>query len=399
MRILFVAMSESVHSARWIHQLADRGWELHLFPSGAPILHSGFANVIFHPPYRKWNYSKPPGNKIVGRSMMVGRLWRTGSKWFPGLFKEAKRLASLIDRLQPDVVHSIEIQHAGYLTLEAARLTKRPFPTWLTTNWGSDTYLFGRLAEHREKIRQVFQACDYYSCECQRDIRAARELDFSGSVWPVLPNGGGFHLAQATAWRAPGPAASRRVIALKGYQNWAGRSLVGLRAIVMCADVLQGYRIAIYNANPDVELAAQLASRQTGIPIDIVPPVAHEEMLRLHGRARVSIGLSISDGVSTSFLEALAMGSFPIQSSTAAADEWITHGESGFIVHPEDPHEVAAALRQAVTNDTLVNHASQTNADTARQRLNYEDIRRQVIQLYQALDRTKSSAQSPSQAA
>ena len=31
------------------------------------------------------------------------------------------------------------------------------------------------------------------------------------------------------------------------------------------------------------------------------------------------------------------MGSFPIQSDTACADEWIEDGVSGLIVPPEDP--------------------------------------------------------------
>jgi hypothetical protein len=31
-RILFVAMPESVHAARWISQIADQGWDIYLFP-------------------------------------------------------------------------------------------------------------------------------------------------------------------------------------------------------------------------------------------------------------------------------------------------------------------------------------------------------------------------------
>lgn len=33
MKILFVAMAESIHKARWIHQVKDENWELYLFPS------------------------------------------------------------------------------------------------------------------------------------------------------------------------------------------------------------------------------------------------------------------------------------------------------------------------------------------------------------------------------
>src|SRR5712692_7747884 len=32
MRILFVAMTDSVHTTRWINQLNALGWDIHLFP-------------------------------------------------------------------------------------------------------------------------------------------------------------------------------------------------------------------------------------------------------------------------------------------------------------------------------------------------------------------------------
>ena len=32
-KILFIAMTESIHTARWINQLAGAGYELHLYPA------------------------------------------------------------------------------------------------------------------------------------------------------------------------------------------------------------------------------------------------------------------------------------------------------------------------------------------------------------------------------
>jgi glycosyltransferase involved in cell wall biosynthesis len=169
---------------------------------------------------------------------------------------------------------------------------------------------------------------------------------------------------------------------LKGYQGWAGRALVGLRAIELSADALKGYRVAVYLAGQDVRIAAELVAQSTGIPIEIVPHSPHEDILRLHGQARISIGLSISDAVSTSLLEAMVMGSFPIQSNTSCADEWIRCGETGLLVHPEDPEAVAAAIRRAVTNDALVDHAAEINARLAAERLDQSVIQPQVIAMY-----------------
>jgi len=55
-------------------------------------------------------------------------------------------------------------------------------------------------------------------------------------------------------------------------------------------------------------IAAELLAKSSGLPIDIIPRVPHEQMLCLHGQARVSIGLSISDALSTSALEAMVKG-------------------------------------------------------------------------------------------
>jgi hypothetical protein len=111
--------------------------------------------------------------------------------------------------------------------------------------------------------------------------------------------------------RTPGPSSDRRVILLKGPQGWVYRGLVGLNALALCTDVLQEYTIAIYLAAPEVVEAATVLSQKTGIPVDIIPYCSHEEMLAWHGKARLSIGLAMSDGISTSFLEAIVMGSFP----------------------------------------------------------------------------------------
>jgi glycosyltransferase involved in cell wall biosynthesis len=287
--------------------------------------------------------------------------------------------------VRPDIVQSLEIQHAGYLTLAARERLGSKFPPWVVTSWGSDVYLFSRLAKHTERVKKVLSACSYYSCECERDIHLARELGLKGKVLPVVPNGGGFDLKRVAEFRQPGPSSSRRLILLKGYQGWAGRALVGLRAIQLCAEKLHGYRVAVFSAGEDVEIAAELVSQSTGIPIEVVPHCSHEDTLRLFGSARVYLGLSISDAISTSMLEAIVMGAFPIQSCTACADEWLEDGRTGLIVPPEDDRAVAAAILRAVSDDALVDRAAERNARLANERLDHSVIQPQVIAMYEQI--------------
>ena len=172
---------------------------------------------------------------------------------------------------------------------------------------------------------------------------------------------------------------------LKGYHNWndRGRALVALHAFRLCSDVLQNYTIVIYSADNIVIEEAVLFSKETGIKTQIVPRhTNHDDILALHAQARVSIGLNTSDGISISSLEAMVMGSLPIQSCTACADEWIEHGVSGAIVPPEEPEVVAMWLRKALTDDAWVNQAAELNWQTALARLDVEALAKQAVAMY-----------------
>lgn len=385
MRILFVAMPDSVHTARWISQIADQGWDIFLFPvfiaRPSPDLRDLTVFESFIPGWRaKENHVHSIWWTIPFflADFVVSRIKGVKTNYFA-----TRALAIIIRWLQPDTVHSLEIQHAGYMTLDAKNIQSKNFPVWIVTNWGSDIYLFERLAEHRPKIEAVLANCDYYSCECERDVRLAKALGFQGITLPVVPDAGGMELGKVSMLKSITPTASRRIIMLKGYQNWAGRALVGLEAMRYCADLLHNYTLIIYMASPEIRIAAELFSRDTKIPVQIISSISHDEMLRWYSRSRIYIGLSISDGISTSLLEAMAMGTFPIQSCTACADEWIVNGQSGLIVPPEDPQAIAEALRQALSDDSLVDRAAEINAQTIAQRLDNSVIKPQVIKMYQ----------------
>jgi len=388
-KILIIAMPDSIHTARWIAQIVNQGWEIHLFPSmDTDKLHPLMSGITIH--NTLYDANNPPHENVVHRGIPVPgpKLLFWGKEIFRKLSPDyrLRKLKRVIEEIRPDIVHSLEIQHAGYMTLEVKKLLGGKFPPWIVTNWGSDIYLFSRLSWHEQRIREVLASCDFYSCECQRDVCLATYYGFNGTFLPVFPNTGGFDLPNCVSYRKSGNVAQRRTIMLKGYQGWAGRALVGLRALERCADVLGGggYKIYIHSAMCDeVVIAAELFRKSTGIPLDFVTPGSpHEDVLKLHGESRISIGLSISDGISTSLLEAMVMGSFPIQSFTACADEWLVDGTSGILVHPDDPDNIEAAIRRALSDDNLVNLAAEHNGRVAAERLDCRIIKKKALDYY-----------------
>jgi len=386
MKILFVAMAESIHTARWINQISDEGWEIHLFPSqNYKYIHPFLKKITIHNIIRNRQKNKNRDVIIKGFpvfSSYLGSLIRRKLLKIINPYYRTNHLLKVIKEVNPDIIHSMEFQSGAYLVVDTKKEYKNKFPIWIATNWGSDIYLFKNNKEHKKRIIEVLANCDYYSCECERDIGLARNLGLRGKELPVLPNGGGFDLKKIEEKRAT-PPSKRKIILLKGYQGWSGRALIGLKAINICCNQLKDYEIFIHSCSPETRKEIKKISKNTNLKIRILPRLTHEEMLEFYGKARIAIGLGISDGISTSFLEALVMGAFPIQSKTSCANEWINNGESGFIVPAEDEKAIANAIKIALKDDILVDNAALINWRIVSERLDKEKIKLQVVEMYQ----------------
>lgn len=391
-------MSNSIHTARWISNITDQGWEIHLFPS----IDLGEVNAqledvtVYHSFYGKQGKHK---TKIRGIPVFVPYLANfcrdIVRHFFPSY--RARQLARLIRKIKPDLIHTMEIQAAGYLMLEAKKYLTEQCPPWIVTVWGSDIYLFGRLPDHKDKIQQVLEQSDFYLGECVRDIPLAKKFGFRGTTFPCFPVTGGFDLEKIQKLRETIKPSERKYIIVKGYQHWAGRALVALRALRRCSELLQNYTIVIYafhkhfwESPSAVEIAARLLESDTGCKVEIIPKgIAYNKLLEYFAKSRIYLGLSISDGISVSMLEAIVTGAFPIQSDTSCANEWVADGISGFVVPPEDPADVEQAIRKALSDDNLVDNAAKINWETAKTRLDNNLVKELTLAFYEQIISSK----------
>jgi hypothetical protein len=394
-KILFVALSGSIHTSRWISQVEDQGWNLYLFPS--------YDNLWINKDLQSVKYLIPlwPLFKLMDK-LGLGEVYRLFYRVFVKLNYKLnnnyyeKRLHKFIRKINPDIIHSMETQGGGYLVnsvkIKYFKDTSN-FPMWWHVNWGSDFFIFGRIPHHKNQIQQLLANCDYYSCECKRDVFLAQNLGYKNHILPVYPNSGGLRFEQIDLITSNStPPSKRRIIMLKGYQGWAGRALVGIRALSRCKDILSGYKIVIYTNTQaeDIKIASSLFFDETGIPIELLKEHSdHATILQYHSIARISIGLSIGDAISTSLIEAMSVGSFPIQSNTSCADEWIIDGETGIIVPPEDPEIIEMAIRKAISDDNLVDKAAEINCQKVREDIDYEKLKSITIQTYLKLFNAK----------
>ncbi len=386
LKILFVAFPFSIHTVRWISQLEDQGWDIHLFSSlPGKLPHVQLKGAVLHEQF----YYVPPGSEATFEPLSYGPLAGLRRLGLSGLFGKAARLlrlekerpaqlARLIKRIQPDIIHSFETQHAGYLVNEVKRRWSGSFPFWIHSNWGIDLHYFGILPEHANRIRETLAGVDKLIVEGARDAKLARKFGFGKKIELVPSVGGGFRIPEGD----PIPASMRRKILLKGTQDNVRRGLVAMRALERCIDLLEDYEIVLYSSNETTREAACHFSDRTGKAITALKDVSHDEMLQLNAEARLNITVNMSDGLPNSMLESMMMGAFPIQSFTSMADEWIQDGVTGMLVPPEDPDRIEIAIRWALSNDRMVDEAQPVNRETIRQRLDFVSIKALIIGLY-----------------
>ena len=388
MRILFVTLGESIHAARWIKQLQGQHWDIHVFPHSAyDGIHPELEDLTFH------TLVQPPNQNISATVRQTGISWplprgrrrSTAVLQSFDYFKQPARLARVIRSLQPDLIHSLEMQRCSYLTLASRKLLNgHPLPRWIYSSWGSDIFFFGRRPDHQPRIREVLSSCDYFIADCQRDVQLAKDFGLRGEVLGVFPASGGFELARMRRLGSGLPSSSRKVIVLKGYQDdeWGGRALNALEALRLSATQLRGFEVIIFSATGEVKSRANDIARETGIELSILPSSPNDDIVKLMGRARIAIGIGLTDGSPVSLLEAMIMGAFPIQADTVSTGEWIRDGENGFLVPAEKPETIALAIQRALVDDELVEQAASLNTTIADQRLDQHALRPRIVEMY-----------------
>jgi len=365
-KILIVGMADSIHTAHWIERIINSDLEIHFFPSRKyrkihPLildLTDRFSNFKLQRAYPTsliapyWNY-----------------FWDSFTKYFTT--RKITHLRKLINSNNYDFIHALELQHAGYLMLDLD-FSARENTKLIVTNWGSDIYFFQNSPDHEQKLRRLLKKASRYSAECSRDYELARKLGFKGEFLPIIPNSfsndkteGKFVLTS-----------DRTQIIAKCYGEVFGLGSLVISAVESMLLENLKYSFFLYSVTSDLEeLVVNLAAKFPGrLRFSTVRnSLSHKDLLLEFSKSRVYLGASLSDGISTSFLESMSQGAFPIQTNTSCAADWIKKGCLGIAVNP-DLESIIASLRIGINDDELVNKAQALNPLILEQHTNFDNL-------------------------
>jgi glycosyltransferase involved in cell wall biosynthesis len=376
--VLLIGMLNSIHTANWIERLAGTNLVIYLFPSRQ--------YRTLHPKIQEQLKNYPNNLKVI--KLVPGKIspyleFLLDTKWFSGIqyLSRKSRLIRTLKKRDFFKIHAIEVQHAGYLLVEVSEKMSIQSDIILT-NWGSDIFFFGEIEEHKVKITKVLSLATHYSAECRRDYELASRFGFSGKFLPIIPNSttfSSYHFDYALKY-----SGKRDQIIMKCYGSTFGLGSILLEISNEILERNQDLNIYCYSVTPDLYEAANRVANLYPLRFrysTIENPVSHKQIIDEFFQSMVYMGASKSDGISTSFLEAISTGAFPIQTSTSCANEWVDKGISASVV-PPDISSLRRAINDALSQRNQLPQLAYQNLLIAAKNLNFNEIAARTREFY-----------------
>jgi glycosyltransferase involved in cell wall biosynthesis len=378
-KVLIIGMFDSIHLARWLFQFENQQIDFVLFPSKKfKYISFELLKLTTSTKTATYRFAKPYFTfKHIGFfdhffGLILKRI---------GMNLKLIFLKSVIQRNTFNFIHAVEIQGAAYLYDSLPKhIQKRT--TLIITNYGSDIQYFQNIPDHQEKIRSVLSKADFYSAECQRDYELALKFGFTGEFFPCIPNAGGFH--NDVFVKNIVPSNDRYLIVAKCYGGTFGLGGLIIDALEIFLRVNPEVRIVIHSVTDDLREKSKnllIAFPNRVVIYTVQEKIQRDKIIDYLSKARVYIGASRSDGISTSFLEALCLGAYPIQTDTSCASEWIDMGFFGSII-PPDSAEILNALNLSYFDKELDGKRIQ-NLENAKLHLSYDSVKSQSFKFYE----------------
>ena len=381
MKIIIVGMVNSIHLVRWVEHLYNyKKLEILIFPVFPARVHPRLLKIL--------NLSDKKSNIKIAHLLPWGKLNFWLLKFMNFLFKSfffSQWLNFLIKKTNPEYIHSHELSTSSILCLKARLNFKGTFPKWIVTNWGSDLYFFYKKKKFKENLKKVLQLSNFYSAECRRDYKMAKKIGIKATFLDCVTNSGGIPLQSVKKINKKQLTSSRKIILIKGYHGLFGLALNSIKAIQKISQHLREYTIVVYSADQIVVDYCNSISKKLDLKFQIYSNninLTQKEMYGLFSKTKVYIGISKSDGISTSLLESMALGAFPIQSNTSCANEWILNNKTGYILPPYNIKLISKKILLAINNDKQVDLAAKLNWKTIVKRADSNKIKKIIRKIY-----------------
>ena len=325
-KILIVGFPNSIHTLNWISSIDLSKFKVFFFPSTSNKLSCINDNRVTY--YKDhFRVSKIKMSFYCLLSLFsIDKLLFTPKVFLKQITHNKYVLKEYIFFLQPDIIHSLEIQHSGYLTYDAINKSKVFNNKLILSNYGSDIYFFEKFNFHKKKIIEILDFFNEVVCESKRDIILCKKYNNQIKTHLILNSGGiNFRLGNLSSLK------SRKNIIIKGYHGNFGKFLLIASYLRKFKSEINYKNIYVYSSSFFSRVYANFFYKN--LKIVFLPQMTKKKLFNYFKKSFIYIGASISDGVSTSALDAISTKTFPLQTNTSTLNEMLREKSILFDLH------------------------------------------------------------------
>jgi glycosyltransferase involved in cell wall biosynthesis len=292
----------------------------------------------------------------------------------------AWRLSRLIKQLGPDVVHAHDPHGVATAALALSMATQAAKPPLFAAR-RVDFHLRGS-ALSRWKYRQV----DCFVCASE----AIRQMLIADGVEPArtVTVHEGIDLERVEAappanlheefWLPHGAPIVGNVAALVPHKGQ--RHLVDAAALVV-REVPDVHFIVAGEGELRPSLERQI--KEHHLEKRVLLAGFRPDVLSLHKAFDLFVMSSVTEGLGTSLLDAMASGKAVVASSTGGIPEVVADGETGILVPPRDAEALAHAIVALLTDDALRTRMGAAGQRRARELFSAERMVEETVGVYE----------------
>jgi len=365
MRLLFVADGRSPIARNWIRYFAERGDEVILASTFAcdvdfPLERLEFTPVAFSAVKKNSRASRAASSSTLGLRTVI-------RQWLGPLTvsRASRRLRALIEETRPDLVHAMRIPYEGMLASDA--YAGVPL---IVSVWGNDFTLHAPstpLMKHY--TRWTMSVADALHADCRRDLRLAREWGLKDDKPTlVIPGSGGIRLD--VFYPPPQPVKEPVIVNPRGFRAYV-RNDMFFKAIPLVLEKRPEAKFICLSMQGEAQAVKWVKELNIEHAVQLLATVPHDEMGEIFRKTQAVVSPSVHDGTPNSLLEGMACGCFPVAGDLEPIREWITQGQNGLLVNPNDPVSIAEGILLALEREDLRREAAGLNGEIIASRAEY----------------------------
>jgi glycosyltransferase involved in cell wall biosynthesis len=145
-----------------------------------------------------------------------------------------------------------------------------------------------------------------------------------------------------------------------------------IEAVEICLKIIPDIEYWVVGDGPQKKQYMKIVQRKNmSKSIKFLGHIPHTELAKYLRKSQIYISNVWTDGVSSSLLEAMACGAFPIVIDNVANRNWITNGKNGYLVKADNPTELSNAILSIIENKKLLKESYGINTTIVKNKADW----------------------------